>query len=214
MNKSSGCRLIASIILIMSVSAVFPVIALALPTATGWEATVAGGIQFISQADMALPEAMGGVPLVASVAYRCARVWKVEVEFCDILPVEQSVDLTGIGSVDRKMPGILTYQASVLASLPLEQCRWSPYLAAGAGAVTFLSKDEADRLPRLTDTETMFALNFGLGTTYEVGQHWAVRAEFRELIAFPADDAQGMSVNGSADPIWMPRGILGAAYRF
>jgi hypothetical protein len=60
----------------------------------------------------------------------------------------------------------------------------------------------------------MFALNFGAGVNYGLGPQWSVRADFREFVAFPADDASGLSDADGADEIWMERGTLGLAYRF
>ncbi len=36
----------------------------------------------------------------------------------------------------------------------------------------------------------------------------------REFVAFPSDNAAGLSRNGTADEIWMERGTIGLAYRF
>jgi opacity protein-like surface antigen len=90
----------------------------------------------------------------------------------------------------------------------------SPYLAAGAGAVTFLSNSDSNRYPQLDRSETAFAVNFGGGVTYGVTDRWAVRADVRELVAFPSNDAVGFSQNGNADPVWMERGTVGLVYRF
>ena len=98
------------------------------------------------------------------------------------------------------------------AGLPLST--WTPYLAAGAGAMTFLSNTDSDRLPRLDKSQTMFALNFGGGAQVGLNSSWGLRADFREFVAFPSKDAVGFSTNGTADPIWMERGTLGVAYRF
>ena len=111
-----------------------------------------------------------------------------------------------------KAQDILAYQAGVRAGLPLAS--WTPYLAAGAGAVTFLSNTDADRLPQLDKSQTMFALNFGGGAQVGLNSRWGLRADFRELVAFPSKDAAGFSSNGKADPIWMERGTAGIAYHF
>ena len=80
--------------------------------------------------------------------------------------------------------------------------------------MTFLSNTDADRLPRLTDSQTVFGINFGAGVTYPLVSRLGLRADFRELVAFPPNDAVGLSANGNADAIWMERGTLGLAYRF
>ena len=82
------------------------------------------------------------------------------------------------------------------------------------GAVTFLSNSDADRLPQLDKSQTMFALNFGAGAQVGLNARWGLRADFREFVAFPGKDTAGFSANGTADPIWMERGALGVAYRF
>jgi hypothetical protein len=69
-------------------------------------------------------------------------------------------------------------------------------------------------VPQLEESQTMFAANFGTGVTYGLAPHWGLRADFRELVAFPSEDAAGLSSGGNADPIWMERGTLGLAYRF
>ena len=56
---------------------------------------------------------------------------------------------------DRKTPSLVAYQAGLRAGLPL--ATWSPYVAAGAGAVTFLSNTDADRIPQLGNSQTMTA---------------------------------------------------------
>ena len=129
-----------------------------------------------------------------------------------LIPVQQSVDLGSGASADRKAPDILAYQAGVRAGLPLDA--WTPYLAAGAGAMTFLSNTGADRLPRLDKSQTMFTLNFGGGTQVGLNSRWGLRVDFREFVAFPGDHAAGFASGGSADPIWMERGTAGLAYRF
>lgn len=175
--------------------------------------SVLGGVQALNQNDTALPDHFINVPAVATLGYDLHPNWALEGEFTWLIPVERSVDL-GASSEDRKTPDILSYQASVLGKLPLSSGSWTPYAAAGAGAVTFLSNTDADRFPRLSESQTAFAVNFGAGTTYEVGSRWGVRADFRELVAFPSKDAEGLSDGNSADPIWMERGTLGLTYAF
>ena len=66
----------------------------------------------------------------------------------------------------------------------------------------------------LKDSQTAFAVNFGAGTNYGLGSHWALRADYRELAAFPSKTEAGLSTGSKADAIWMERGTLGLAYRF
>jgi opacity protein-like surface antigen len=113
-----------------------------------------------------------------------------------------------------KTPDILAYQANLRANWPMSNAAWTPYAAAGVGAVTFLSNTDADRLPALSESQTVFAINFGPGVSYGFASGWALRADFRGFVAFPQSDTVGLSTNGSADPIWMERGTLGLAYRF
>jgi len=80
--------------------------------------------------------------------------------------------------------------------------------------MTFLSNTDADRLPQLDKSQTVFALNFGGGARVDLNSRWGLRADFREFVAFPSNDAEGLSIKGSADPIWMERGALGVAYAF
>lgn len=180
---------------------------------SGVEAAVLGGVQVLNRNDTALPDRLINVPLVGTVGYRISPVVALEGEFTWLIPVQQSVELGSGLSQDRKSPDILAYQANVRASWPGSGVA-SPYLAAGAGALTILSQTDADRLPQTAKSQTMFALNFGAGVHYGINSRWGLRADFREFVAVPADDAQGLSVAGNADPIWMERGVVGVAYRF
>jgi len=54
--------------------------------------------------------------------------------------VQQKVDMGSGVKQDRKSPNTLAYQAGVRGSLQLSG--WSPYLAAGAGGMTFLSNSD------------------------------------------------------------------------
>ena len=176
------------------------------------EVSLLGGIHAFNSNDTALPDQLLSVPAVASVSYALTSNLVAEGEFTWLIPVQRSVDLGAGVSADRKAPDVLAYQAGLRAGLPLE--RWTPYLAAGAGAVTFLSTTGADRLPQLDASQTMFALNFGGGAHVGLNARWGLRADFREPVAFPAKDAAGFSANGTADPIWMERGTVGVAYHF
>ena len=178
------------------------------------EVSVMGGIQALNKNDTALPDNFINIPAAAALTYHLNPTWAVEGEMAWMIPIKRSVDLGVGGTQDRKTPDILAYQASVLGKLPISGTPWTPYLAAGAGAVTFLSNTDSDRFPQLTKSQTAFALNFGAGATYGVGSHWAVRADYRELAAFPSKDTAGLSNSNKADPIWMERGTLGLAYRF
>jgi opacity protein-like surface antigen len=175
------------------------------------ELSLMGGIQTLNQNDTGLPDNIVNVPAVGTLGYRLSRNWAIEGEFSWLIPVQQQVE--GAASTqDMKTPDILAYQANLRADLP--QASWSPYLAAGLGAVTFLSNTNADVVPQLAESQTAFAINFGGGVAYPLSGRWGLRADFRELVAFPASDAVGLSSGGNADPIWMERGTLGLAYRF
>jgi len=178
------------------------------------EVSVLGGIQALNKNDTAFPDRFINVPAAVAVTYHLSRILAVEGEFTWLIPVSQSVTLGSGASQDMKTPNILAYQANVRASWPLSNSAVTPYVAAGAGAITFLSNTDADRLPALNESQTAFAINFGTGLSYGVAPSWAVRADFREFAAFPSTDAVGLSSGGVADPIWMSRGTLGLAYRF
>lgn len=182
--------------------------------ATQTELSLALGCQVFNEASPAIPEAMIDAPVTIALTYRLTRIWGIEGEFTWIQPIEQTIEIAGSGEVDKKTPNIMSYQVSVLAMLPLADSAWSPFLVAGAGAITFLSNDNADRQPQLVDSQTMPAINLGIGTTYQISPHWAIRADVREYAAFPADDAEGFSAGSESDPIWMERGSIGAVYRF
>jgi len=182
----------------------------------GWgrraEISVLGGIQTLNENDTSLPDRFLAIPAVVTATYHLTPLLAVEGEFTWMVPFEQSVDVGAGGDRDLKTPDILAYQANLRASWP--GASLTPYLAAGAGAVTFLSNDDADRHPQLDESHTAFAINFGGGVTYGLTERWALRADVRELVAFPSSDAAGLSLNGEADEIWMERGTLGLIYRF
>ena len=176
------------------------------------EVSVLGGIHALNKNDTSIPDHLLAVPAVASVAYNFTSSLAAEGEFTWLIPVQQKVDI-GVGpKQDRKAPNTLAYQAGVRGSLQLSG--WTPYLAAGAGGMTFLSNSESDRLPKLDKSQTMFALSFGGGGQVPVNPHWGVRADFREFVAFPGKHEEGFSSNGTADAIWMERGTVGLNYRF
>lgn len=176
------------------------------------EVSVMGGVQALNRNDTAVPDHFINIPTVASLTYHLTPILAVEGDFTWMIPLEQKVDLGSGTEQKRKTPDILAYQADLRASLP--SYSWTPYLAAGVGAVTVLSNTDADRVPQLAESQTMFAINFGPGVSYGLAPRWALRADFRELVAFPSKDAKGLSTNGNADPLWMERGTVGVAYRF
>jgi opacity protein-like surface antigen len=176
------------------------------------EVSAMGGIQALNQNDTALPDRFLAIPAVVTATVHLTPLLAVDGEFTWMLPFQQSVDVGSGVKQDRKTPDILAYQAGLRASFP--RAAFTPYLAAGAGAVTFLSNTDADRTPQLAKSETAFAVNFGGGVTYGLTGRWALRADARELVAFPSNDAVGLSQNGNADPVWMERGTFGLVYRF
>jgi len=178
------------------------------------QVSLLGGVQALNKSDTALPESFVNVPATLALGYSLDRTWAVEGEFSWLIPVSQKVDLGTLGTVDRKTPDMLLYQANVVAKLPLESAAWSPYLEAGAGGLTLMSNDDPDRLPALAKSQSVFAINFGAGASYAVNTHWGLRADYREYVAFPADDTPGFSTNGKADALWMERGALGLTWQF
>ena len=176
------------------------------------EVSLMGGVQALNQNDTALPDHFVTIPAVATVTYRLTPRVAAEGEFTWLIPVKQSID-TGSGvSQDLKTQDILAYQANLRVDFPVSAL--TPYLAAGAGAVTFLSNSDADRVPQLDKSETAFAINFGAGVAYGLNERWGVRADVRELVAFPSNNAAGLSNASGADQIWMERGTVGLLYRF
>jgi opacity protein-like surface antigen len=175
------------------------------------QVSLLGGIQALNKNDTAIPDHFVNVPIVANVSYEFAPNLAAEGDFTWLLPVKQSVDVAGVKE-DRKTPDILSYQAGLRYSFPVRSV--SPYVAAGAGAVTFLSNTDADRVPQLSKSETSFAINFGAGLNYPLSERVGLRADLRELVAFPSNSANGLSNASGADQIWMERGALGLSYRF
>ena len=176
------------------------------------EVSLMGGAQALNKNDTALPDRFVNIPAVGTVTYRLTSRLAAEGEFTWMIPIKQSVDVGSGTSQDRKTPDVLAYQANLRADFPLRA--WTPYLAAGAGAVTFLSNTAPDRVPQLDKSETAFAINFGGGLAYPLTERWALRGDVREFVAFPSNSAAGLSNASGADPIWMERGAVGLAYRF
>lgn len=184
------------------------------PDVPGFGVSASGGVIVLNENDTALPDGFVNIPIAVGAEYHISRIFAAEAEFSCLLPVEQEIELDVVNTVDRKTPSIFTYQANLIAKLPSEASAWSPYVTAGCGALTVLSNTDDDRLPQLEEAQTMFAMNFGAGVSYAFTPNWEVRADFREFAAFPADDAEGFSADGTADPIWMERVTVGLAYRF
>jgi len=176
------------------------------------EISLMGGAQALNKNDTALPDHFVDIPAVGTLTYHLSSRLAAEGEFTWMIPVKQSVDVGSGVSQDRKTPDVLAYQANLRADFPVSSVR--PYLAAGAGAITFLSNTDADRLPQLQKSETAFAVNFGGGVTYPLAERWALRGDVREFVAFPSHDAAGLSNSTGADKIWMERGAVGLSYRF
>ena len=176
------------------------------------ELSVLGGVHTLNQNDTALPDGFVNFPVVAALTYRLTDKLALEGEFTWMIPAEQSVEVSPGVSQDLRNPDVLAYQANVRAGWPL--AAWTPYLTAGLGAVTFLSNTDPNALPALAESQTVFGVNFGAGALYPLSSSWGLRADFRELAAFPASDTPGLSSAGQADPIWMERITLGVVYRF
>ena len=179
-----------------------------------WEASLMGGVQGLMENDSALPDNFVNIPIAASLGYQLTALFALEGELAWLIPVANSVDVQSGLSQDLKNPDILTYQANVRAQLPLGTPALAPYLTAGAGAMTFLSATDNDNFPQLDSSETSFAINFGIGANVPLTESLSLRGDFREFVAFPEDDAVGLSDGTEADPIWMPRGTFGLTYRF
>jgi len=182
------------------------------PPGSRVEVSLLGGVHSFNQNDTAIPDNLVGVPVAASVAYRLSPNFSAEGEFTWFIPVEQDVDMGSGVAQNRKPADALAYQVAIRGSYPLTS--WTPYLALGAGAMTFLSSSGSDQLPSLDKAQTMFALSFGGGAQFPLNARWGLRADFREFVGFPAEDANGLSSNGSADPVWMERGTIGVDFRF
>lgn len=178
------------------------------------EVSVLGGVQGLLANETALEDDFVNIPVTASVAYQATEIFAVEGEFAWLIPVENSVSVGTGTDQDLKSPDILTYQANVRATLPLSASPVRPYVTAGAGAMTFLSTSDTDRYPQMAESQTAFAANFGVGAQVPLSAAFSLRADFREFVAFPQDDAVGLSNGSSADEIWMPRGTLGLSYQF
>ena len=178
------------------------------------EVSLMGGIQALNENDTAFPDDFINIPAVATVTYRLTPMFSVEGELTWMIPVEQSANVGSGVTQDLKTPDVLAYQANLRADLPVAGGALLPYVAAGAGAATFLSNTDPNTQPALDESQTVFAINFGAGLTYRLTSNWSVRADVREFVAFPSEDTAGLSASGSADEIWMERGTIGLSYGF
>ena len=178
------------------------------------EVSLMGGVQWLNQNDTAFSDDFLNIPAVATATYRLTPVFSVEGELTWMIPVEQSANVGSATVQDLKTPDVLAYQANLRADLPIASGAWRPYVAAGAGGVTFLSNTDPNTQPALDESQTAFAMNFGAGFTYRLTDNWSIRADAREFVAFPSEDAAGLSASGSADEIWMDRGTIGLSYGF
>ena len=178
------------------------------------ELSLMGGIQALNENDTAFPDNFINIPAVATATYYLSPVFAVEGELTWMIPVKQSADVGSGVSQDLKTPDVLAYQANLRADLPVGSGAWRPYVAAGAGAVTFLSNTDPNTQPALDKSQTAFAINFGAGLAYRLTSNWSLRADAREFVAFPAEDTAGLSDSGKADEIWMERGTIGFSYGF
>jgi opacity protein-like surface antigen len=176
------------------------------------ELSIMGGASALNENDTAFPDHFINVPAIVAATYHLSPLLAVEGEFTWIIPVKQDVEVGSSVQQNLKSPDVLAYLANLRASWPGRAL--TPYVVAGAGAVTFLSNTDADRVPQLDQSETAFAVDLGAGVIYPIAERWGLRADVRELVAFPSSDATGLSQNGDADEIWMERGTLGLVYRF
>lgn len=70
----------------------------------------------------------------------------------------------------------------VVVNLPLAVGRFSPYVLAGGGALTFRPTGSTDAFVTGADTQTQGAFLYGVGTDYGLSRHLALRAEYRGLV--------------------------------
>lgn len=206
MNGSGRLQVVAMALVILIGSA-----GVAAAQGSGVEVWLSGGVQGLNENDTSVPDAAVNIPVVASIGYPLSSRFTVEGEFAWMVPVEQSMDIGSGDTGDYKSPDVLSYQANLRANFGTGA--WRPYLVAGAGAATFLENTDADRMPALSESETMFAANFGAGVTYLLSPRWSLRADARGLVAFPSDDS-GLAQDGEADEVWMERGTIGFGYHF
>jgi hypothetical protein len=174
---------------------------------------LSGGAQALNSNDTAFPDHFVNVPVVGSLSYPLTSILSVEGEFTWMIPIEQEAEVAAGQTQMVKTPDVLFYQGNLKATLPTGNS-WSPYVVAGAGAATFLSNTDSNRVPALDQSETDFAVNFGTGLSYRLTPSWSLRGDFREFVAFPKSDAAGLSSGGDADEVWTERGTLGLGYHF
>jgi opacity protein-like surface antigen len=212
MKRIGFAALVAAAVSLALAGAAHPASAQGSSYASRTELSILGGAQSLNQNDTAMPDGFVNFPVAGALAYRLTDKLALEGEFSWIISAEQSVEVGPGVSQDSKSPDILAYQANVRAGWPV--AAWTPYVTAGLGAVTFLSNTGPNAMPALTESQTMFGVNFGAGALYPLRSGWGLRADFRELAAFPASDTPGLSSAGQADAVWMERFTVGVTYKF
>lgn len=203
---------ISTLVFAASLAALSLTIGPSLAAAGNVDVALLGGLQALNQNNTGFADNLLNIPVVGSIGYQLTPNVALDGEFTWMIPFSQKVDVAPLVRETRKSPDLLLYQAGVRLGLPLPE--WTPYVAAGAGAATFLSSTEANRLPQVSQSETLFAINFGAGADVKLASPWGLRVDFREIAAFPSNDTNGMSAGGSADPIWAERATVGVRYRF
>ncbi len=172
-----------------------------------------GGFQFLNRNDTALPGNFLNLPVAGSATYSLSRNLALEGEFSWLLPVRKYTNLGVLGTQYVRTPDILSLHASLLLRFPVGRSPWTPYLAGGAGAMSFLPHNGPRTYPQqLTTMPVPFAANFGVGTFYRWREHWSLRMEYREMAAFPKRTMEGLSNGEKANPLWTERAMLGFAY--
>ena len=172
------------------------------------------GLSGMNKNDTAFRDTYVNIPVAASLTYGLTQTWALEGDVSWFVPVMQEVHLVNGATADRKSPDVLTYQANAVARMYMEGSSWLPYVTAGVGGMTVRASDKPDREPRLSESVSMLATNFGVGTGYRMNEQWSVKIDFREFAGFPSSSAQGLSQAGNADKIWMERGTVGLSRRF
>jgi opacity protein-like surface antigen len=176
-----------------------------------WQVSLLGGVQGVNKNNTAFPKTFVDIPIAGELSYNFNKTWGVAGNLTWLIPVKQTVDINRVSRKEEN-PNVLSYQANVLANLPLSSTALTPYATAGLGAITFLSDNSANRVPRLAKSQTAFGINFGVGTNYAIRQNWGLKLDYREFAAFPSSNTTGFSNGRSTKSVWMERAAIGVSY--
>lgn len=159
------------------------------PVAGRWEISAfPGGGIFFTRGDTSGSPDFGGYALGGAFTFNVNRWVGVEGEVGGGLSVNQDVRFGGTTLSNTKVPHSLAYNGSIIVNVLGDKGSVAPYVAGGAGGLTFFNRDEIAALG-LTKDETFLAGNVGGGVKWFLSPHVGVRGDYRLFVVNGRDDA-------------------------